>query len=350
MATGMVALETSKIALQKAQNADVKMFAKFESDEQQGLAEVLRSMQEPATASSGSAADTTASAGAAPQMDAKHREMVQKLQQASAGPAFDKEYLQGQLQGHRELLQNPGQLHQERQPQPRGRERGQARPRPHPAARRTGAEASKKTWAARAEARPARLERRKSPRRPAEPRRGAGVILPHGRAIALDPGEHDMTDDEEERDKNAGFQQGGNTQSRKLPENSKESSNEAGRGRGGNLPGERSGFREDHQIGLVGASISAACIVTAGGSRTESLMQAPRDHLRLDLGGALEDRQDPGVAEDPGNRVFEREAVAAMDLGHCRPRPRRRAPRAVSPSRPPGRSAGPRPWSGRQNR
>jgi putative membrane protein len=105
MATGMVALETSKIALQKAQNADVKMFAKFESDEQQGLAEVLRSMQEPATASSGSAADTTASAGAAPQMDAKHREMVQKLQQASAGAAFDKEYLQGQLQGHRELLQ-----------------------------------------------------------------------------------------------------------------------------------------------------------------------------------------------------------------------------------------------------
>jgi len=105
MATGMVALETSKIALQKAQNADVKMFAKFESDEQQGLAEVLRSMQEPAMASSGSAADTTASAGAAPQMDAKHREMVQKLQQASAGAAFDKEYLQGQLQGHRELLQ-----------------------------------------------------------------------------------------------------------------------------------------------------------------------------------------------------------------------------------------------------
>jgi putative membrane protein len=105
MATGMVALETSKIALQKAQNADVKMFAKFESDEQQGLAEVLRSMQEPATASSGSAADTTASAGAAPQTDAKHREMVQKLQQASAGAAFDKEYLQGQLQGHRELLQ-----------------------------------------------------------------------------------------------------------------------------------------------------------------------------------------------------------------------------------------------------
>jgi putative membrane protein len=104
MMTGMVALETSKVALQKARDADVKQFAKFESDEQEGLAEVLRSMQEPSAMAGGSGAATTGSAGA-PQMDAKHREMVQKLQQASAGAAFDKEYLQGQLQGHRELLQ-----------------------------------------------------------------------------------------------------------------------------------------------------------------------------------------------------------------------------------------------------
>ena len=104
MMTGMVALETSKVALQKARDANVKQFAKFESDEQEGLAEVLRSMQEPSAMAGGSGAATTGSAGA-PQMDAKHREMVQKLQQASAGAAFDKEYLQGQLQGHRELLQ-----------------------------------------------------------------------------------------------------------------------------------------------------------------------------------------------------------------------------------------------------
>jgi putative membrane protein len=104
MMTGMVALETSKVALQKARDADVKQFAKFEFDEQEGLAEVLRSMQEPSAMAGGSGAATTGSAGA-PQMDAKHREMVQKLQQASAGAAFDKEYLQGQLQGHRELLQ-----------------------------------------------------------------------------------------------------------------------------------------------------------------------------------------------------------------------------------------------------
>src|SRR5215207_3494371 len=48
MMVGSVALQTSEIALQKAQDEDVKQFAKFEADEQKGLAEVLRSMLEPA--------------------------------------------------------------------------------------------------------------------------------------------------------------------------------------------------------------------------------------------------------------------------------------------------------------
>jgi putative membrane protein len=38
-------------------------------------------------------------------MPAQAREMVQKLQGAQAGAAFDREYLQGQMQGHRDLLQ-----------------------------------------------------------------------------------------------------------------------------------------------------------------------------------------------------------------------------------------------------
>jgi len=110
MATGMVALETSKVALQKAQDEDLKQFAKFEVDEQQLLSEVLQSLMQPPAMAGGGAANTTGSAGGSagganmPQMDAKDREMVQKLQQAS-GSAFDKQYYQGQLQGHRELLQ-----------------------------------------------------------------------------------------------------------------------------------------------------------------------------------------------------------------------------------------------------
>ena len=100
MMVGSVALQTSEIALQKAQDEDVKQFAKFEADEQKGLAEVLRSMLEPAGTASPQGA-----AGAAPQPDQKHAAMIQKLQQEQAGDAFDKDYVKGQLVGHRELLQ-----------------------------------------------------------------------------------------------------------------------------------------------------------------------------------------------------------------------------------------------------
>jgi putative membrane protein len=98
MMVGSVALQTSEIALQKAQKKDVKQFAKFEADEQKGLAEVLRSMLEPAGTAS-------PQRSAMPQLDQKHAAMVQELQQAKAGDPFDKEYVKGQLEGHRELLQ-----------------------------------------------------------------------------------------------------------------------------------------------------------------------------------------------------------------------------------------------------
>jgi putative membrane protein len=108
MQLGMVALETSRIALQKAQNAELKQFAQFEVQEQTTLSEVLRSMMEPAaTAATGAASGQASGAAAsgAMQMDAQGREMVQKLQSAQAGAEFDRQYLQGQIQGHQNLLQ-----------------------------------------------------------------------------------------------------------------------------------------------------------------------------------------------------------------------------------------------------
>jgi putative membrane protein len=121
LATGTVALQTSEIALQKAQNPKVKQFAQFERDEQTTIAEVLRSIQEPAaTASSGAAAaaasgNATASASAsgggartaatAPEIPADKARLMEQLQQAQAGAEFDRLYIQGQLQGHQELLQ-----------------------------------------------------------------------------------------------------------------------------------------------------------------------------------------------------------------------------------------------------
>jgi predicted outer membrane protein len=103
MQLGMVALETSRIAQQKAQNADLKRFATFEVQEQTTLSEVLHSMMEPtATSATGTASATSAPAM---QMDAQSREMIQRLQNTQAGEAFDRQYLQGQMEGHSGLLQ-----------------------------------------------------------------------------------------------------------------------------------------------------------------------------------------------------------------------------------------------------
>ena len=102
LAGGTVALQTSEIALQKAQNPKVKEFAQFERDEQTTIAEVLRSLQEPAATASGGAARAAATA---PELPPDKAKMMEQLQQAKAGAEFDRLYVQGQLQGHQELLQ-----------------------------------------------------------------------------------------------------------------------------------------------------------------------------------------------------------------------------------------------------
>jgi putative membrane protein len=107
MQLGMVALETSRIALNKARHEDLKRFANFEVQEQTTLSEVLHSMMEPA-ATSATGAASGQSGMAMPgnmQMDAQSRDMMQKLESQQAGMEFDKAYLEGQLQGHRNLLQ-----------------------------------------------------------------------------------------------------------------------------------------------------------------------------------------------------------------------------------------------------
>ncbi|HYF54502.1 MAG TPA: DUF4142 domain-containing protein [Salinarimonas sp.] len=93
MMLGTVALETSKIALEKARNDDVKQFAKFEAEEQTTIAEILRSMGDPSS---------TASTSMQPQGDMA--QMVEKMRGMQAGAEFDRMYVQGQIQGHQELL------------------------------------------------------------------------------------------------------------------------------------------------------------------------------------------------------------------------------------------------------
>jgi len=109
---GMVALETSQIAQQKAQNPDLKRFATFEVQEQTTVSEVLHSMLEPATTSATGLAVQPGQTGAgsgtnapALQLDPQSREMIQRLQNTQPGEAFDRQYLQGQMEGHSALLQ-----------------------------------------------------------------------------------------------------------------------------------------------------------------------------------------------------------------------------------------------------
>jgi putative membrane protein len=105
-AAGLAALQTSEIAVQRAQNPRVRAFAGFEAEEQRTLSEVLRSMMEPAATAGVQPPAQQQQAQQPPmQIQPRHAEMVQRLQQLEPGPAFDREYVQGQLRGHQELLQ-----------------------------------------------------------------------------------------------------------------------------------------------------------------------------------------------------------------------------------------------------
>lgn len=85
---GAAALQSSDVALKKASNAKVKQFAQLEHDEQTTIAAVLESIDP----SLGSA-----------KPDAKMADMIQKLNGMS-GAAFDKAYVDAQIEGHRILL------------------------------------------------------------------------------------------------------------------------------------------------------------------------------------------------------------------------------------------------------
>lgn len=103
MKLGAAALATSRIALEKAENARVKMFAQFEVAEQETIADILKGMKEQEPTTTGSITKPSDQEVRA-QLDDKGRRMVEMLQNASRGAAFDREYVQGQITGHRELL------------------------------------------------------------------------------------------------------------------------------------------------------------------------------------------------------------------------------------------------------
>jgi len=82
---GTASLQTSQLALTKASNAEVKMFAKFEAAEQEVMGKILKDM--------GTMVQTPTADGKA---------LLTKLQSLS-GEAFDRAFMQGQVDTHKKL-------------------------------------------------------------------------------------------------------------------------------------------------------------------------------------------------------------------------------------------------------
>lgn len=82
---GTASLRTSQLALSKATNPQVKLFAKFEAAEQETMGKILKDMGTPV-----------------PAPGAEEKALLAKLQ-SSSGSAFDKAFMQGQVQTHQKL-------------------------------------------------------------------------------------------------------------------------------------------------------------------------------------------------------------------------------------------------------
>jgi len=83
-ALGATSLQASKLALTKAANPKVKMFAKFEAAEQEAMGQILKD------------------AGTVPAPDAAGKEDIITLQKLS-GAAFDKAFMTAQVKTHQKL-------------------------------------------------------------------------------------------------------------------------------------------------------------------------------------------------------------------------------------------------------
>jgi putative membrane protein len=101
-AIGSLSLAISRIAQEKSQTDDLKEFAQLEVAEQEALADVLRSLQNP-----GLTEGTVKPPGEAEveqHLDQRGRQNLEKMRTTPAGAEFDREYLAAQATGHLELL------------------------------------------------------------------------------------------------------------------------------------------------------------------------------------------------------------------------------------------------------
>jgi putative membrane protein len=103
-ALAMVALSltASRLAEEKVQTDDLKEFAQLEVAEQEALADVLKSLQNPGQVNG--TIKPPSEAEVEQHLDQRGREELEKLRAAPAGTEFDRDYLAAQANGHLELL------------------------------------------------------------------------------------------------------------------------------------------------------------------------------------------------------------------------------------------------------
>jgi putative membrane protein len=102
LAVGTVTLQAATLARTKAENPRVKQFAAFEEAEQNTLFEALHALSDPTETASTAAAQAEAST--APTLSGRAAETMQRLQDVQSGPAFDRAFLDVQIDAHREAL------------------------------------------------------------------------------------------------------------------------------------------------------------------------------------------------------------------------------------------------------
>jgi predicted outer membrane protein len=116
MAIGTVTLQAANFAVERSQHPRVKLFAESERDEQNTTVEILRSLADPAATSSTNQQAIQATtqnapqspgqaAATAPVIAPQGADLMERLARAQPGPHFDRDFVQLQLDRHKELLQ-----------------------------------------------------------------------------------------------------------------------------------------------------------------------------------------------------------------------------------------------------
>lgn len=98
---GSLSLSTSRVAEEKASDAMVKAFAKWEVAEQETIADILKSMESTGKAEGALKPPSADEVEAMP--DPNGKTSLEKLRGLS-GAEFDKAYVAAQLDGHKKLL------------------------------------------------------------------------------------------------------------------------------------------------------------------------------------------------------------------------------------------------------